>query len=135
MELLGFTSPIRVSRVTSRSEFDIQAVLERLKPHHERCTLSASLETHVVRPDPRRWRWQEEDKDLVIKTLSEKAGSWAMLTTISHMIIQVFSAGVLPTKSTTSLLYAPNAWWKHNRFPPNIRCILEESLGNLDETY
>ena len=30
--------------------------------------------TYVVRSDPRMRRWREEDKDLVIKTLSEKAG-------------------------------------------------------------
>jgi hypothetical protein len=39
-------------------------------------TLSANHVIHIVRPNPRKWRWQEEDKDPVIKTLSEKAGGY-----------------------------------------------------------
>jgi hypothetical protein len=85
MGVLGFGSLICVSSVTSRPEFDIQAIPERLKPHHERrpyttkpMTLSTNVNhvSHVVRPDPRRWRWQEEDKDPVIKTRSEKASGY-----------------------------------------------------------
>ena len=66
--------------VTSRPEYDIQAVLERLTEppvslHDESGQQEdiAKYVTSVVRSDRRMWRWREEDKNLVIKTLSEKA--------------------------------------------------------------
>ena len=66
--------------VTSRPEHDIQAVLKHLTP----CAVSLHDEsgqqrdiinyvTSFVQSDRRVRRWRQEDKDLVIKTLSEKA--------------------------------------------------------------
>jgi len=80
-ELVGISLPSLHFCVTSRPEFDIQTALERLKPrsvslHDETGQKQdiADYVTHVVRSDPRMRRWREEDKDLVIKTLSEMAG-------------------------------------------------------------
>ena len=79
-ELVGLHLPNVHICVTSRPEHDIQAVLKRLTP----CPVSLHDEsgqqqditdyvTSIVRSDRRMSRWREEDKDLVIKTLSEKA--------------------------------------------------------------
>jgi hypothetical protein len=80
-ELVEISSPNLHLCVTSRPEFDIQTALQRLKPrsvslHDETGQKQDIIDyvTHVVRSDPRMRRWREEDKDLVIKTLSEKAG-------------------------------------------------------------
>jgi hypothetical protein len=66
--------------VTSRPEIDIQAALESLtlhpmSLHDERGQRKDIIDyiTSVVRSDRRMRRWREEDKELVIKTLSEKA--------------------------------------------------------------
>jgi hypothetical protein len=80
-ELVGISHPNLHLCVTSRPEFDVQTALERLKPrsvslHNETGQKQDIINyvTHVVRSDPRMRKWREEDKDLVIKTLSEKAG-------------------------------------------------------------
>jgi hypothetical protein len=66
--------------VTSRPEHDIQAVLGHLTTHpvslHNETGQQqdiASYVTSFVQSDRRIQRWREEDKDLLIKTLSEKA--------------------------------------------------------------
>jgi len=79
-ELVGLHLPNIHICVTSRPEHDIQTVLERLT----KCTVSLHDESgqkeditnyvaSFVRSNQRIQRWREEDKDLVIKTLSEKA--------------------------------------------------------------
>jgi len=80
-ELVGISLPNLHLCVTSRPEFDIQNALEGLKPRsvslHDETGQKQDIinyVTHVVRSDPRMRRWREEDKDLVIRTLSEKAG-------------------------------------------------------------
>ena len=80
-ELVEISHPNLHLCVTSRPEFDIQTALERLNPrsvslHDETGQKQDIIDyvTHVVRSDLRMRRWREEDKDLVIKTLSEKAG-------------------------------------------------------------
>lgn len=67
--------------VTSRPELDIQAVLEPLTLHpvslHDETGQKQDIINYVgafVYSDRRMRRWRNEDKDLVIKTLSEKAG-------------------------------------------------------------
>ena len=79
--LVGISPPNLHLCVTSRPEFDIQTALERLTPRsmslHDETSQKqdiADYVTYVVHSDPRMRRWREEDKDLVIKTLSEKAG-------------------------------------------------------------
>ena len=79
-ELVGLHLPNVHVCVTSRPEHDIQAVLKHLTP----CAVSLHDEsgqqrdiinyvTSFVQSDRRVRRWRQEDKDLVIKTLSEKA--------------------------------------------------------------
>jgi hypothetical protein len=66
--------------VTSRPESDIQAFLGPLTSRpvslHDESGQQEDIATYVssfVHSDRRMRRWREEDKDLVIKTLSEKA--------------------------------------------------------------
>jgi hypothetical protein len=66
--------------VTSRPEIDIQAALESLtlhpmSLHDERGQRKDIIDyiTSIVQSDRRMRRWRREDKELVIKTLSEKA--------------------------------------------------------------
>ena len=66
--------------VTSRPEHDIQAVLKHLTLRavslHEESGQQHDISNYVasfVRSNRNMQRWREEDKDLVIKTLSEKA--------------------------------------------------------------
>ena len=66
--------------VTSRPEFDIQVALEPLTSHpvslHDETGQQQDIADYVdsfVHSDRRTSRWREEDKHLVIKTLSEKA--------------------------------------------------------------
>jgi len=66
--------------VTSRPEFDIQAALEPLTSRpvslHDEIGQQQDIAEYVssfVNSDRRTARWREEDKDLVIKTLSERA--------------------------------------------------------------
>jgi hypothetical protein len=66
--------------VTSRPEHDIRVVLERLTEHpvslHDESGQQEDIANCVaffVRSNQRIKRWRGEDKDLVIKTLSEKA--------------------------------------------------------------
>jgi hypothetical protein len=67
--------------VSGRPEFDIRAVFQSLEPHtvslHEENGQKqdiASYISSIVHSDPRMRRWRDEDKKLVIETLSEKAG-------------------------------------------------------------
>lgn len=67
--------------VTSRPEFDICTVLEPLTSHqlslHDESGQKKDIRayvTHTVRSDRRMKTWQDEEKDLVIEALSEKAG-------------------------------------------------------------
>ena len=67
--------------VTSRPELDIQAALEPITLHsvslHDKIGQKQDIADYVnsfVHSDRRMRRWREEDKDLVIKTLSENAG-------------------------------------------------------------
>jgi len=80
-ELVGICLPNLHLCVTSRPEFDIQTVLDRFKSRtvslHDETGLKQDIidyVTYVVSSDPRMRRWREEDRDLVIKTLSDKAG-------------------------------------------------------------
>jgi hypothetical protein len=79
-ELVGLHLPNVHICVTSRPEHDIQAVFERLSLHpvslHDESGQQQDILNYVssfVHSDQRMRRWREEDKDLVIKTLSEKA--------------------------------------------------------------
>jgi len=67
--------------ITSRPEIDIRDILEPLTnfnvPLHEQVGQSQDILDYindVVRSDTRMRRWREEDKRLVIETLTRKAG-------------------------------------------------------------
>ncbi|KAN0118150.1 hypothetical protein V8E52_005411 [Russula decolorans] len=103
--------------VTSRPESDIQAFLGPLTSRpvslHDESGQQHDIADYVssfVHSDRRMRRWREEDKDLVIKTLSEKADGmfrwvFCQLEVLRHC------------------------------FPPSVRRILEELPDSLDETY
>ena len=66
--------------VTSRPEYDIRVVFERLTEHpvslHDQTGQQDDITNYVtafVRSNQRMQRWRDEDKNLVIKILSEKA--------------------------------------------------------------
>ncbi|KAF8492403.1 hypothetical protein F5888DRAFT_1806836 [Russula emetica] len=96
---------------------DIQIVLERLTERpvslHDESGQKEDIVNYVsssVHSDRRMGRWREEDKELVIKTLSEKADG---------MFRWVFCQLELLRQC----------------FPPSVRRILEELPDSLDETY
>ena len=79
-ELVGLHLPNVHICVTSRPEHDIQAVLKDLTLRavslHDESGQQQDIVKYVtsfVRSDRKVRRWREEDKDLVIKRLSEKA--------------------------------------------------------------
>ena len=79
-ELVGLQLPNLHICVTSRPEPDIQAVLKPLTPHpvslhHESGQQEdiANYVASIVRSDRRARRWREEDRESVIKSLTERA--------------------------------------------------------------
>jgi hypothetical protein len=79
-ELVGLHLPNVHICVTSRPEHDIQIVLDPLTERpvslHDESGQQEDITNYVasfVRSNQRMRRWREEDKNLVIKTLSEKA--------------------------------------------------------------
>ena len=78
-ELVGLHPDVHIC-VTSRPELDIQTILEPLTPHpvslHDETGQQQDIADYVrsfVHGDRRMRRWRDEDQDLVIKTLPEKA--------------------------------------------------------------
>jgi hypothetical protein len=79
-ELISLRLPNLHVCVTSRPEHDIRIVLERLTKYpvslHDESGQNEDIANYVsssVHSDRRMGRWREEDKELVIRTLSEKA--------------------------------------------------------------
>jgi hypothetical protein len=79
-ELVGLHLPNLHICVTSRPELDIQVILERLTLRavslHDETGQQRDIANYVasfVHSDRRMRRWREDDQDLVIKILSEKA--------------------------------------------------------------
>jgi len=79
-ELVGLQLPNVHICVTSRPELDIRVILEPLTSHpislHDQTGQMQDIADYVssfVHSDRRMRRWRDEDKDLVIKTLPEKA--------------------------------------------------------------
>jgi len=116
-ELVGLHLPNLRICVTSRPEVDIQAVLESLGSRpvslHDESGQKQDIMDYVhtfVHTDRRMRRWRDEDKDLVIKTLSEKADGmfrwvYCQLEVLRHC------------------------------FPSSVRAILAELPESLDDTY
>ena len=79
-DLIGLHLPNVHICVTSRPESDIQIILERLTECpvslHDESGQKEDISNYIsssVHSDRRMGSWREEDKELVIKTLSEKA--------------------------------------------------------------
>jgi hypothetical protein len=79
-ELVDLRLPTLHICATSRPEIDIQAILQHLTPHpvslHDESGQKQDIVDYVtsfVHSDDTMRRWRDEDKELVIETLSEKA--------------------------------------------------------------
>jgi len=79
-ELIDLRFPHVHFCITSRPEVDIRDVLEPLSIHnvrlHEQAGQSQDIVNYIngfVRSDPKMRRWREEDKQLVIDTLTRRA--------------------------------------------------------------
>jgi hypothetical protein len=79
-ELISLHLPDVHICVTSRPEHDIRIVIERFTKNsvslHDQSGQQEDIANYVaafVRSNQRMRRWRDEDKNLVIKTLSEKA--------------------------------------------------------------
>ena len=112
-ELVGLQLPNVHVCVTSRPEVDIQAILGPLSPYpvslHNQSGQKQDIADYVrsfVETDRRMRRWRNEDKDLMIKTLPEKAdGMYVYLPMAiihSYEIVQV-SVGIVPIGCSTGL--------------------------------
>ena len=80
-ELVGLRLPHTHICISSRPEVDIRDVLEDLAVHnlslHEQPEQNKDILDYIksfISSDPKMQRWREEDRQLVVKTLSEKAG-------------------------------------------------------------
>ena len=79
-ELVGLSLPHLRICITSRPEIDIRTVIEPLTNHrvslHDETGQTKDIVDYarsVVRSDVRMGKWREEDQNLVIETLSERA--------------------------------------------------------------
>ncbi|KAN0118744.1 hypothetical protein V8E52_004855 [Russula decolorans] len=116
-ELVALHLPNLHVCVTSRPEHDIRVVLERLTEQpvslHDESGQQEDITNYVasfVRSNQRMQRWRDEDRNLVIKMLSEKADGmfrwvYCQLEVLRHC------------------------------FPSSVPRILEELPESLDETY
>ena len=102
--------------ITSRPEQDMQTVLNPLTSAscrvalHDECGQKEDIYNHIrsfVSADRAMRRWREEDKELVINTLSGRRHVrcpwYSALLFIAHSLGQV-SVGVLPTGQPASML-------------------------------
>jgi hypothetical protein len=113
-ELVDFRLQNVHKYVTSRPEVDIQAILGPLAAHpvslHDQSGQKQDIADYVrsfVETDRRMRRWRNDDKDLVIKTLPEKADGMYVYPHVAvvhsyHQMIQV-SVGILSIASSTGL--------------------------------
>jgi hypothetical protein len=111
--------------ITSRLEVDIRYVLEALAVHevavHEHAGQKQDIFDYieyVVSSDPRMRRWREEDRRLVVKTLTERGGGMYVMSAMSTSILTPHAAAkvpmdLLPVRNSTSLL----CW----RYPTYLR--------------
>ena len=126
-QILGFVEDLVDLRlpdlrvcVTSRPEIDIRVGLEPLTSFrvslHDETGQKEDITEYImtfVHSDPRMRRWRAEDKELVIKVLTERADggseSHCSLKLVAHVPIIQLSVGVLPAGHATSLLPSSRA--------------------------
>jgi len=112
-ELVGLHLPNVHVCVTSRPEVDIEAIIGPLAPQpvslHNQSGQKQDIADYVrsfVETDRRMRRWRDEDRDLVIKTLPEKADGmyvYLHMTIIDSYQMDQVSLGIVPIGSTTGL--------------------------------
>ena len=86
--------------VTSRPEIDVRTVIEplttrRVSLHDETGQKKDIIKyiSSVVRSDMRMGKWREDDQNLVIETLSEKADGMCVSTFEGHIFFSDITAG------------------------------------------
>jgi hypothetical protein len=113
-DLIKFSSLNLHICVTSRPEIDIRTALETLTSFrvslHEQSGQKKDIVEYVnfaVYSDRMMRRWREDDRRLVIKTLSERAdgmsGSFILLSMICPHIVRQVQMGVLSARSAATL--------------------------------
>jgi len=112
-ELVGLQLPNVHICVTSRPEVDIQAILGPLAPHaislHNQSGQKQDIADYVrsfVETDRRMRRWRDEDKNLLIKTLPEKADGmyvYVHMSIIDSYETTQVSLGILSIGCSTGL--------------------------------
>ena len=123
--------------ITSRPDVDIRSVLEPLTSTSSRVSLHdedgqkkdiADYISSVVYSDKTFMRWREKDKELVVKTLSDRAGGkyercFPNLTPFLTLTVNRFRW----TSCQFDVL--------RGCLPPNVSRVLEKLPDSLDETY
>ena len=134
-ELVDIRHPSLRLCITSRPEFDIRTALEPLATH-QLCHHDASGQkqdivdyiTFVVRSDKTMKRWRDDEKNMVIEKLTEKAdgmyGHAQLFTRISLTCIS----------NRFRWVFCQLEVLRHT-FPINLRRVLDELPKSLDETY
>ena len=130
-DLVGFRLPNVHICATSRPEVDIQAILGPLAPHaislHNQSGQKQDIADYVrsfVETDRRMRRWRDEDKNLVIKVLPEKADGmyvYCHMHIIDSYVMTQVSLGIVPIGRFTGLFpiecaaYDGGATWQLGR--------------------
>jgi len=139
-ELVGLRLQNARICVTSRPEVDIQAIFGLLAPHaislHNQSGQKQDIADYVrsfVETDRRMRRWRDEDKDLVTKTLPEKAdGMYVYLHMAiirSYEMTQV-SLGIVPIGCSTGLFPIECAAYHGGVAPQLGRDLLADTAGD-----
>ena len=134
-DLVSLSLPKLHICVTSRPEIDIQTALEpltslRVSLHNQTGQKEDIVDyvSSVVHSDKKMGRWREEDRNVVIETLSERAdgmyGFFLLVLMSSH--ISYFYR--------FRWVYCQLEALRHC-LPPSVRGILEALPDTLDETY
>ena len=134
-ELVELSLPHLRICITSRPEIDIRIVIEplttrRVSLHDETGQKKDIVEyiSSVVRSNVRMGKWREEDRKLVIETLSERADG--MCVSICDIIVFTYH----PYHRRFRWVFCQLETLQHC-FPPSLRQTLRELPDSLDETY
>ena len=121
--------------VTSRPEIDIQTILEPLTSLHVSLHNQTGQKedivdyvSSVVYSDKKMGRWREEDRKLVIETLSERADG------MYGLFLRVLTRSHISYFYRFRWVYCQLEALRHC-LPPSVRGILEALPDMLDETY
>ena len=126
--------------VTSRPEVDIQAIFGPLAPHaislHNQSGQKQDIADYVrsfVETDRRMRRWRDEDKNLVIKTLPEKADGmyvYYRMSIIDFYETTQVSVGIVPIGCSTGLFPIESAAYHGGAARQLGRDLLADTEGD-----